>query len=55
MKNHPKTIKAIAIVNKEEFKFNPMDLYSIKDEDTFILNNDECKCLVEIKFIKWLK
>lgn len=48
----PKTIKAFAVVNNSKPKLYVLDVFSHGD---IRLNRDEKKCLIEIKFIKWLK
>lgn len=51
----PKSIKAIAIIDKNSNKIDIMDLYRIGDEDSITMSILEKKAQVEIKFIKWIK
>lgn len=51
----PPNKKIIAVVNKNKPRFSAMDLFDLKDKNTFVISKDEVKCIIEIKFIKWLK
>lgn len=51
MKN-PRTIKAYAAVSKEKPKINTNDIF--RDSD-ITMDKSERKCIVEIKFIKYIK
>lgn len=50
----PKTIKAIAVVDKENPKLNTFDIFRYRDEGISLMKNEQA-CLVEIKFIKFVK
>lgn len=47
----PRTIKAVAVVDKENPKINFNDIF--RDTDV-TMTKGERKCIVEIKFIKYI-
>lgn len=51
----PKTIKAYAVVSKEKPKLDVLDLFTIRDGREVKYTKSEKLCLVEIKFIKYIK
>lgn len=50
----PKSIKALAVIDKKKLKINIFDLYLLTDK-AISKGKDEVSCLVEIKFIKYIK
>ena len=52
MSKTPRTIKAYAVVKTEKMKLEVLDIF--KDSDV-MLGENEAKCMVEIRFIKWIK
>ncbi len=51
----PKSIQAVAIIDKDNLLMKSSLIYSKKDMKDVVVMKEEKKCLVEIKFIKYIK
>jgi hypothetical protein len=51
----PRTIKAIAVVNKEKPKLDAMQIFDTNMKKEIILDKTEVLCEIEIVFSKYIK